>query len=52
MVLGEKLAIFDWEWGRIQPLEKDRKCPGTQGVILHEKQTFNLNFAIFPSLWI
>ena len=25
MVLGIKVAIFDWEWGEIQPLEKGRK---------------------------
>ena len=24
---GKKVAIFDWEWGQIWPLEKGRKCP-------------------------
>ena len=28
MVLGKKMAIFDWEWGRDSgPLEKGRKSP-------------------------
>ena len=27
MVLGKKVAIFDWEWGRIGPLEMGRKSP-------------------------
>ena len=32
MVLGKKVAIFDWEWGpigaEIRPLEMGRKSPG------------------------
>ena len=27
MVLGKKVAIFDWNGAEIQPLEKGRKCP-------------------------
>ena len=27
MVLGKKVAIFDWEWAEIWPLEKGRKSP-------------------------
>ena len=27
MVLGKKVAIFDWEWGQIRPLEMGRKGP-------------------------
>ena len=28
MVLGKKVAIFDWEWAEIRPLEMGRKDPG------------------------
>ena len=28
MVLGKKVAILDWEWGRNLPLEMGRKSPG------------------------
>ena len=27
MVLGKKMAIFDWEWGRNSALEMGRKGP-------------------------
>ena len=27
MVLGKNVTIFDWEWGRIRPLEMGRKGP-------------------------
>ena len=29
MVLGKKVAIYDWEWGQIRALEMGRKGPGT-----------------------
>ena len=29
MVLGKKVAIFDWKWGRNSPLEIGRKGPVT-----------------------
>ena len=32
MVLGKKVAIFDWEWGPI--LEKGRKCPAYECLII------------------
>ena len=25
--IGKKVAIFEWEWAEIWPLEKGRKCP-------------------------
>ena len=28
MVLGKKVAIFDWEWGQNSAVEKGRKYPG------------------------
>ena len=27
MVLGKKVAIFDWDGAKIRPLERGRKCP-------------------------
>ena len=29
-VLGKKVAIFNWEWVEIWPLEKGSKSPGLQ----------------------
>ena len=40
MVLGKKVAIFDWEWAEIRPLEKGRKCP-EEGVVGIQWQTIN-----------
>ena len=48
MVLGKKVAIFDWEWGPIQPLEMGRKSPADN---LSKLLTFQgQSHHLFPSL--
>ena len=53
MVLGKKVAIFDWEWGRNWPLEKGRKCAervgGKEINVWHHMQYFILVFTLFKS---
>ena len=45
MVLGKKVTIFDWEWGRIQPLEMGRKGPGLyEQLKFHAQLSWAWNF--------
>ena len=47
MVLGKKVAIFDWEGGaEIWPLEKGKKYPACISMLLILTYAFHLNFVL------
>ena len=39
MVLGKKVAIFDWEWAETWPLEMGRKGPDTTAPTYEDEES-------------
>ena len=58
MVLGKKVAIFDWEWAEILPLEKGRKSPGklcflaTRSILADSMSDGEYHFEKRHQLWL